>query len=484
MKYKNVSRRDFFKLSLLSAVGFAAGCGVPSIRTAPVDELPEANPQPGVDPPTGSTTNAEVLVIGAGAAGLGAAAALQRMGYRVIVLEARPRIGGRVWTDASLFGVPLDLGASWVHGIDNNPISKLAARFDAQTLLTDYDSYQLYNTDGSPYSDAQMRSIDQRLEDLLDELEALAEDMDEEDEDDISLGEAVEQVLASKSYSAQELRELYFSLNTTIEHEYSGALADISLYEVDQGEDWPGEDVIFPQGYSQVMDGLAEGLDIRLGHVAQAISYDQRDGVTVTANHGVFHGDYAVVTLPLGVLQSGAVQFSPPLPDRKQTALQHLDMGILNKVYLHFPNVFWDREHEMLGYVSEHRGQWAEYLNIHFYTGAPILLAFNAADYGLQIEALADEDIIAGVMTVLQRIYGDAIPQPDGWLITRWGTDPFAGGSYSYIRPHGSGDDLDALAESLDNILFFAGEATSRDYAATVHGAYLSGVAAAEEIDG
>ena len=85
-------------------------------------------------------------------------------------------------------------------------------------------------------------------------------------------------------------------------------------------------------------------------------------------------------------------------------------------------------------------------------------------------------------MKTLRVIYGDGVPEPVGYLITRWGKDPFAFGSYSHVPPFASGDDYDAMFEPVDNVLYFAGEATGREYPATVHGAYLSGIAAAEEI--
>ena len=85
-------------------------------------------------------------------------------------------------------------------------------------------------------------------------------------------------------------------------------------------------------------------------------------------------------------------------------------------------------------------------------------------------------------MKTLRVMFGKNIPEPDGMLVTRWGKDPFSLGAYSHIPPFASGDDYEMLAEPVDNVLFFAGEATSREYPATVHGAYLSGVRAANEM--
>ncbi|MEK9164377.1 MAG: FAD-dependent oxidoreductase, partial [Chloroflexota bacterium] len=156
--------------------------------------------------------------------------------------------------------------------------------------------------------------------------------------------------------------------------------------------------------------------------------------------------------------------------------------GVLNKVYLRFAAAFWaEDDTDWIGYIPEKKGEWGEYLNIYHYTGQPILLCFNAGEYGLAIEKLSDGEIVAAAMKTLRQMYGDDIPEPEAWLITRWGSDPFAYGSYSHAAPGATEDDFAALAEPVGDRLFFAGEATS-EYSATVHGAYLSGVREAGRI--
>jgi len=116
------------------------------------------------------------------------------------------------------------------------------------------------------------------------------------------------------------------------------------------------------------------------------------------------------------------------------------------------------------------------------FTGEPVLMAFHGGDKGFALEDLSDDEIVAGAMNTLKAMFGEDIPEPIGVLITRWGKDPFAFGGYSHIPPFASGEDYDALFEPVDDVLFFAGEATSREYPSTVHGAYLSGVAAGQEM--
>lgn len=425
--------------------------------------------------------DADVIVVGAGAAGLAAARALSNEDYDVIVLEARNRIGGRVWTDRTWADTALDMGASWIHGSRDNPLSSLVRQFKLKTAITDYDNLWLYDTSGSLVNDDAQDRIDTRLDDLLDELDELRDDFDEEDRDDISLQQAVDSILARRDFSERARRELNYAINATIEHEYGTDIANLSFYYWDDGEEFDGGDLLLPNGFDQVMQGLAAGMDIRLEHVVEHIAYT-RYNVTVTTNQGVLTAERVIVTVPLGVLQKGKITFSPPLPRKKQAAMHRLGMGMLNKVYLRFPEVFWEREPDLLGYISERKGEWSEWLNMYKYLGKPILLGFNAGVYGQQLEQLSDTQVVDGAMDVLRRIYGTSIPNPEAWLISRWGTDSYAYGSYSYLRPHATPDDYDLLAAPVELTLFFAGEATSRDYAATVHGALLSGEYAAQLI--
>jgi monoamine oxidase len=426
---------------------------------------------------------ATVVVIGAGISGLAAARVLTEEGYSVIVVEARERIGGRIWTSHEWPGVPLDLGATWIHGSDDNPIAELARELEATTVVTNYENTWLWDTDGREVDDEEHNEIDNRFVEMLDDLDSERDDMDDLDEDDVALGDAIEDWIDDRQPDSTTIRQLAYSVNTAIEHEYAADVADLSFYYFDGGDAFDGDDLLFPDGYSQIVHGLAEGLDIRPGHVVRKVHWND-DGVTVTTSQETFDADYVVVTLPQGVLKAGHVSFSPALPEEKLRAIERLRMGILNKVFLRFPRIFWPEEADMFGYISERKGEWTEWLNVAHVSGQPVLLALNAADYGRAIEDMSDEQIVSAAMVTLRTMFGDDIPDPEAVLITRWGADPYSHGAYTFMALGATPDHYDDLAAPIGDRVFFAGEATSADFPATVHGAYLSGLRAAEDIIG
>lgn len=422
--------------------------------------------------------DADVIVVGAGVSGLAAAALLYRRGVRVLVLEARDRPGGRIWTSRSLTNLPLDLGASWIHGVNGNPIMNLVRSANIRTLPTDYDNLTLYDSQGRELDARAQARIEQRLVMLLDALEQLGAAQTT----DRSLQDGIVQILREQQLTVQDRRELDYAINTMIEHEFAADTSALSLRFWDQGEAFGGNDVLFPAGYVQVVDLLARGLDVRLRQVVTRITTSS-DGVQMaTADGRIYRAAQALITVPLGVLKANTIRFDPPLPPNKQAAIRRLGMGVLNKLYLRFPRIFWDAEADLLGYIPLRHGEWAETLNMARFIGEPILLCFNAGQYGRAIERLNDREQVAAAMRWLTTVYGSRIPEPTGWLASRWAADPFTRGSYSFLAVGATPADYDTLAEPLARQLFFAGEATNRQHAATVHGALLSGERAARQI--
>jgi monoamine oxidase len=481
----SVSRRELLRLIYVSAGALIVAKCAPNEISDGGSPLSTANSASSTTPnaqtdPTSETNpaskEATVIVIGAGVSGLAAARRLADEGVNVIVLEGRDRIGGRVWTDHSI-GTPLDLGASWIHGTFLNPLTALADRIGIKRVETDYDNQIVFGKDGRQLSGAEYTEI----ESLLSDLQSFAYEWTEELDNDVPLARAIEEFLDRRKLNTEQLENLQFSITNLIDLDYAAAPDDLSAWYYDEQSEYLGPDVLFPEGYGAIPDYLAQGLDIRLDTICNEINYNS-EGVQIFTSQGLYSANKVVVSLPLGILKSGKVTFSPVLPKKKLDAMAGLGFGVLNKVYLEFPSVFWDEEADALGYVSEQRGRFNGWINFVPVNGKPILLAFNGGEFGFVIEDWGDAEIIAGAMNVLKTIYGNSIPDPIHTIITRWSKDPFALGSYSYIKPGSTGDISNDLAEPVGESLHFAGEATHREHPSTVHGAYMSGLQAAEEI--
>ncbi|MEU9047619.1 MULTISPECIES: NAD(P)/FAD-dependent oxidoreductase [unclassified Kitasatospora] len=461
---------------------FLTNMGVGLTGAAVVGSLSAFRTADGNDPAAGVVPAAvpgrsDVIVVGAGISGLAAARYLADKGQTVLLLEARDRIGGRMWTSEQWSGVPVDMGASWIHGTDRNPITDLANAAGARMVATNAENVSTYVSSGQPADAAAQAAVQRRRSATAQALTS------NPDRSDASVRSVVERALNWSSLSNDDKSLVSFALND-YEHEYSGSVSDMSALSFDSDVKINGKDVLFPGGYRQITDLLANGLDVRTGQVVQGIDWDSA-GVSVTTDKGVFQGDHVVVTLPLGVLQSGSVAFGPGLPQDKVTAIGKLGMGVLNKCYLRFPTVFWP-DTDWLMYVPsvDRYGQWGQWINLNRAVGQPVLLGFNAADFGRTIEGWSDTQIVDGAMTTLRTLFGGDIPQPVDFQISRWASDPFARGSYSYNKVGSTPAMRDQLAARIGDRVHFAGEATHRASFATVHGAYLSGIRAAKEIAG
>ncbi|KAL2322431.1 hypothetical protein Fmac_026810 [Flemingia macrophylla] len=427
-----------------------------------------------------------VIVVGCGMAGIAAARALHDASFQVVLLESRERIGGRIHTDYS-FGFPVDLGASWLHGVsEENPLASVIGRLGLplyrtsgdNSVLYDHDleSYALFDTEGNQVPQELVTKVGEIFETILQETDKIRQEFSE----DMSVFRGLSIVFHRRPELrleglAHKVLQWYLC---RMEGWFAADSDTISLKGWDQEVLLPGGHGLMVRGYIPVINTLAKGLDIRLGHSVTKIAR-RYSGVKVTVENGkTFVADAAIITVPLGVLKAKRIVFEPKLPDWKEAAIADIGIGLENKIILHFENVFWPNV-EFLGVVADTSYGCSYFLNLHKAAGRPVLVYMPSGRLAKDIEKMSDEAAANFAVMQLKKILPDA-SSPIQYLVSRWGSDINSLGSYSYDAVGKSHELLERLRVPVDN-LFFAGEATSMSYTGSVHGAYSTGMVAAED---
>ncbi|MBS2039627.1 FAD-dependent oxidoreductase [bacterium] len=385
----------------------------------------------------------DVLVVGAGVAGLAAARKLQENGKKVAVLEARERLGGRVLTDQTTFSRPFDIGAHWFHQEEpgQNPLAKWARSQGIQSIpdTTHYASQEL-KEQAEKQSELWLKTPGDR---------------------------PLSQAPAVKGAWAREARNLLGPLSVGVELDKASSKDFATM--VDEKAD-----LIAPGGMAQVVDKLADGLEVRLNTPVSLVEWGPK-GCWVTAGGQKFEADQLLITLPVGVLQKDAVRFSPALPEWKNKAIHSLQMGHLKKIAFEFPPGQLTAAADTGLQV-----QGSPIFHLVRPEGSDISISLVGGQTAQDWEKLGSQAAEQKVLSELRGVYGPALT-PKAAIVTHWESDPLSGGSYSAALP-GHQAARRELARPVDGRLFFAGEACEEEWATTVAGAFLSGRRAADSI--
>lgn len=410
---------------------------------------------------TAMADDADVVIIGAGAAGIGAARALAAAGKRYVLIEARERAGGRLWTNTDL-GQPFDGGAAYIHFAEKNPWSGIATELGVDPK----GGYRLWSGSIAYRNGAALTAEEaanrwagmRKVADAYDDVE---------DRYDVSLAQA----LRDLSQDVRDLGRIQAQMAAGEDPEYVSA-ADWNRLE-------SGGNRLVPGGYGTLAAKAAEPLGVRFGVRATEVNWSGQL-VAVTTDKGVIRARKAIVTVPVGVLKAGHIKFTPSLPAEQRQALDGMRMGALSKIALRFRDErFGFTPHQFLAEVGEPSRAmtfeaWPQETDL-------VVATFG----GSYARSLAREGEAAAVDHALERfvkIAGSGARKAfDGGKLVGWSEDRFALGSYAVILP-GRLRARDALARPIGDKVWIAGEATAGVYAMTAGGAYIAGRDAAKAI--
>lgn len=424
-------------------------------------------------------TTWDVVIVGAGVSGLSAACELRRSGLSILILEARDHIGGRAWTrNEPGLSAPIELGAEFIHG-------RVPETFE---LLHEVGKAAL-DTSGAHWT-LRGGKLVQNTEDLFGDIQNALERSKILEKPDISF-----QAWLDRSDQYGLSKEAATMAKAFVEGFDAADPERVSAHFV--ADEWgTGGMLDSPQfrplgGYTSVLSALAGSLErdniqLQLQSVVKEIRW-RRGSAQIDVSRfdraTTVKATTVIVTLPLGVLQAGSVRFMPAL-DSKKPALEKLVFGPVLKLSLRFRKAFWE---ELDGgkYAGASFFHSAETAFPTFWTSlplrAPLMTAWVAGPKAARLSTKAMPDIVGQALESLTTIFHGAKLELEGAYLHNWQTDPYSLGAYSYIGVGGS-DARRTLAAPLEDTLFFAGEATDENEAATVGGALQSGARVAREI--
>lgn len=402
----------------------------------------------------------DVVVIGAGAAGLSAAKTLVASGFSVTVLEAMDRIGGRAFTVTEPFGAPFDWGCAWLHAGDRNPFLDEARRLGFSPLYHDPSLDRVY----------------------FGRRQASAEEMTQIEQADALIHETISTVTVETDSSVAGF------VARVEEHEavatYMGPMDfaadadEISAADIASAADLE-PNYLVPEGFGTVVHRWGADVPVALSTPVRRLRWDG-PGVVAETARGEVKARTAVVTASTGVLAFGGLRFSPDLPEPVETAIHNLPMGLLAKIPLEIRGDRLGIE-PYADFLIERPGHHDVYF-LAWPFDLDMLVGFVGGDFAWELTAAGEAAAADFAVQTLVRTFGSSIEGKVGRAaMTDWGANRWTRGAYAVARPGFAGARR-TLAKPVGERIFFAGEALGGPLMQTAAGAYFSGVEAARRI--
>jgi monoamine oxidase len=407
------------------------------------------------------SSNVDVAIVGAGAAGLSAARTLIAAGKSIVILEAMNRIGGRAFTESEILGVPFDWGCAWIHSADRNPFFPLAKQWGLDLAKHD-DSVDRVYYGSRRFADKEMKRVKQIYNEIIGANEKAARARDG----------AVSSVRPIRTPEEQVAATYIGPMDMAVD------LDELAIRDYDdQAELEPN--YLVREGLGSVVRRFGDGLPISLETPVRRIRYGG-PGVVLETGKGEINARACVVTVSTGVLRAGSIAFDPVLPDWKETAIADVPMGMLAKIPL-----VLDGERFGLKPFEDILCEQQSNQDIYFLAfpfDFNLMIGFVGGDFGWEMSAAGRDVAVDFATGALKRMFGnDAGKHVVMGELSRWASNPWVRGAYSAARP-GRTAARRELGRPVANRLFFAGEALGGEFAQTVGGASLSGQHTAKEV--
>ena len=416
----------------------------------------------------------DVIVIGAGAAGLTASRNLSYNNKSVLVLEGRNRTGGRIHDIKRKKMGDIHLGASWLHYKGKYHILEDILKYYKVKYLDD-DSLESNETMGIYTKNGKLNKKENKLFSKI--LVNMPKNIRKYGKKNpkLTVTDVVE--LISKKYNYDKAL-----INSLIVRSFEHCSMNPDIMPAKEFDGWEPNGKFIKDGFGKMIKRLGEGIDIRLNSKVESI-IQKEEYVILKTNRKTYYSKYVISTIPTGVLQSKQVKFVPKLPKEKIRALNNLFSGSHEKIFLKFPYVFWDKDMDVFQYsTNKNRGACTQWYNILLKAENKKILYTNISGPNRDYAKKSDGELKRICMEVLRKIFGENIPDPEDIYVTRWSLDKFTlGGPYAHPNKNGSMEDLSIIGCPFGRI-HFGGVDTSKYETETVEAAMLSGLRTSNEI--
>lgn len=412
--------------------------------------------------PAGAQTlpsNPDVVIIGAGSAGIGAARRLMAEGRSVVVIEAANRIGGRAYTDTQTFGVPYDQGCAWLQGPRSIPHVGVIEKMGF-TKINHNLADEAFFVDGRPATFDEKAAYERAQSALYDDMW---------DKGDVAAAD----VIRDRPFMPAALTWTTMGHAVDMQNLSTADVNAYAEYEINY---------LVKEGLGRIVEELGRDIPVKLNCAATAIDWSG-DGVKVETSAGTISAAACIVTVSTGVLASGAIRFTPDLPADKQAAISDVPMGLFTKIALQFDGErFGLTDNNWLSYdlPKERTGQGCYFIT--WPTGTDLAVGMLGGDYAWDVTSKgADVAIGLALETFAGLVGSDARKHFVKGHMSDWHANPHILGAYAAARP-GRFAARDVLKAPLGRRVFFAGEAVAVPLAALCSGAHLSGEATADAV--